>query len=98
MTAAADLPLPYLQGYPPELLQQARELVLAGRLADAVARRHPQAHGVRSERALYDYVADLKSRFMRSAPPLAKVAYDPKLHLSDVLGRTVPSPACKAHA
>lgn len=78
--------LTYLRGYPPELLRQARELLDAGRLADAVARRHPDAHEVRSERALYEYVVDLKTRFMRSAPPVAKVAYDPKLHLADVLG------------
>ena len=82
-----DLPLPYLQAYPPELLQQVRDLVHAGRLADVVAQRHPQAHEVRTERALYDYVSELKARFMRSAPPLAKVAYDPKLHIMrNVLG------------
>jgi predicted metal-dependent hydrolase len=80
-------PLPYLLGYPPEVLAPVRDLVRAGRLADVVARRHPQAHEVRTERALYDYVGELKSRFMRSAPPLAKVAYDPKLHiLRNVLG------------
>lgn len=73
--------LPYLQGYPPALLQQVHELVRAGRLADAVARRHPEAHAVQTERALYDYVGELKSRFIRSAPPIAKVAYDPKLHI-----------------
>jgi predicted metal-dependent hydrolase len=86
---ATDLPLhlPYLQGYPPELLLQVRGLVHAGRLAQVVAQRHPDAHEVRTERALYDYVGDLKSRFMKSAPPLAKVAYDPKLHiLRNVLG------------
>jgi len=82
-----DPHLPYLQSYPPGLLQQVRDLIHAGRLADVVAQRHPHAHEVRTERALYDYVSELKSRFMRSAPPLAKVAYDPKLHiLRNVLG------------
>jgi predicted metal-dependent hydrolase len=82
-----DLHLPYLRGYPPELLQQVSDLVRADRLAEAVARRHPQAHEVRTERALYEYVNELKSRFMKSAPPLAKVAYDPKLHIMrNVLG------------
>lgn len=76
-----DLPLPYLQGYPPGLLQQVRELIKAGRLAQTLALRHREAHEVRTERALYDYVNALKSRHMRSAPPLAKVAYDPKLHI-----------------
>jgi len=36
---------------------------------------------VRTDRALYDYVNELKSSHMKSAPPLAKVAYDPKLHI-----------------
>jgi len=82
-----ELHLPYLQGYPPELLQQVRDLVRAGRLSHVLAQRHPEPHDVRSERALYDYVGDLKSRFMKSAPPLSKVAYDPKLHiLRNVLG------------
>jgi predicted metal-dependent hydrolase len=74
-------PLPYLQGYPPELLVQVRELIKAGRLAQTVSHRHRESHDVRTERALYDYVNELKSTFMKSAPPLAKVAYDPKLHV-----------------
>jgi predicted metal-dependent hydrolase len=76
-----DLHLPYLQGYPPELLVQVRELIRAGRLAQTVAQRHPETHDIRTERALYDYVNELKSAHMKSAPPLAKVAYDPKLHV-----------------
>src|SRR5690349_24546266 len=73
--------LPYLHGYPSGLLQQVRDLIHAGRLADVIAQRHPELHEVRTERALYDYVSELKSRFMKSAPPLAKVAYDPTLHI-----------------
>ena len=83
----SDLDLPYLRGYPPELLAQVRHLVAAGRLARTLALRHPEAHHVRTERALYDYVHGLKSSHMKSAPPLSKVAYDPKLHiLRNVLG------------
>jgi predicted metal-dependent hydrolase len=36
---------------------------------------------VRTDRALYDYVSALKARHLRSAEPLAKVAWDPKLHI-----------------
>ena len=79
--------LPYLAGYPAELLAQVRDLIASGRLVQTVAQRHPQMHDVRTERALYDYVNEIKARHMRSAPPLAKVAYDPKLHvLKNVLG------------
>jgi predicted metal-dependent hydrolase len=73
--------LRYLQGYPPELLARVQALIDAGRLAQTVAQRHPDAHAVRSERALYDYVSELKARHMKSAPPLAKVAFDPTLHI-----------------
>ncbi|MGD9835152.1 MAG: YgjP-like metallopeptidase domain-containing protein [Piscinibacter sp.] len=77
----------YLQGYPPALLAQVQSLIDAGRLAQTVAQRHPEMHMVRSERALYDYVCELKARHMRSAPPLSKVAFDPKLHvLKNALG------------
>ncbi|MES3000029.1 MAG: YgjP-like metallopeptidase domain-containing protein [Pseudomonadota bacterium] len=82
-----DRRLPYLHGYPPELLGQVRELIGAGRLAETVSQRHPEMHDVRTERSLYDYVNELKSSHMRSAPPIAKVAYDPKLHvLRNALG------------
>lgn len=69
----------YLLGYPPDLLTQVQALIDAGRLAEVVAQRHPEPHAVRSERALYDYVTGLKARHLRSAPPLAKVAWDPAL-------------------
>jgi UTP pyrophosphatase len=84
---SSDFHLPYLQGYPPELLAQVRQLIKTGRLTQTLAHRHPGAHNVRTDRALYDYVNELKSIHMKSAPPLAKVAYDTKLHnMSNVLG------------
>ncbi len=79
--------LKYLQGYAPELLAQVVSMIEAGTLAAAVARRHGQAHDVRSERALFDYVNTLKTQHLKNAPPLAKVAYDPQLNLlTHVLG------------
>lgn len=77
----AGVQLRYLNGYAPELLARVRELIAAGRLASTVAQRHPEPHDVRTERALYDYVSELKARHMKGAPPLAKVCYDPRLHI-----------------
>jgi len=74
-------PLKYLTGYPPQLLAQARELIASGRLAESLSRRYPHGHAVRTDRALYDYVLALKSQFLRNAEPIAKVAYDHKLHV-----------------
>jgi predicted metal-dependent hydrolase len=74
-------PLRYLAGYPPAVLDRVRALVAEGRLASTLGQRYPDAHDVKTDRALYDYVNDLKSHHMRNAPPLAKVQYDMKLHV-----------------
>ena len=71
----------YLAGYAPALVAQAQALLDAGRLGETLRQRYPEAHEVRSERALLDYVTTLKRECMRSAPPLAKVAWDPRLHI-----------------
>lgn len=77
----------YLAGYPAALLAQVQPLIDGGRLGASLRERYPETHTVQSERALVDYVTDMKRQFMRSAPPLAKVAWDPKLHvLRNALG------------
>ncbi|WP_428419778.1 YgjP-like metallopeptidase domain-containing protein [Methylibium sp.] len=73
--------LPYLAHYPEALQAQARQAIAQGRLADSLRARYPEAHDVRTDRALYDYVTALKSRFLRNAEPLSKVAYDQRLHI-----------------
>jgi len=70
----------YLAGYAPQLLAQVQPLIDAGRLGDTLRQRYPEVHGVKSERALVDYVATLRREYLRSAPPLAKVAWDDRLH------------------
>ena len=71
--------LKYLRGYSADLQAQVLDLVAQDKLGALLARRHPEPHEVRTDRALYDYTQELKSRFLRSAEPLAKVVYDPKL-------------------
>ncbi|MCX9156284.1 M48 family metallopeptidase [Niveibacterium sp. 24ML] len=74
-------PFRYLAGYPERLSAPVRALIEAGRLGAVLRERYPQAHEVRTDRALYDYVSALKSRYLRSAEPLSKVAYDNRLHV-----------------
>ncbi|WP_409050149.1 YgjP-like metallopeptidase domain-containing protein [Sphaerotilus sp.] len=71
--------LKYLRGYSADLQAQVLDLVAQDQLGALLARRHPEPHEVRTDRALYDYTQALKSRYLRSAEPLAKVVYDPKL-------------------
>lgn len=71
----------YLAGYPRELVAQVQPLLADGRIGERLLRKYPQAHGVRSDTALYEYVMALKARFMRSSPPLSKVIWDNQLHV-----------------
>ena len=70
-----------LAGYPPPLIEQVQALIAQGRLAALLARRYPDGHEVHTDRALFDYVSALKSRHLRYAGPLSRVAFDPRLQL-----------------
>ena len=79
--------LTYLAGYSEDTLARVRELIETKRLASWLAERYPATHAVRTDRALYDYTMALKQRFMRSAEPVAKVAFDDRLRvLQQALG------------
>jgi predicted metal-dependent hydrolase len=71
----------YLTGYAPSLQDQVRQLLLSDGLATLLRQRYAGTHDIRTDRALYDYVNALKADFMRKAEPLAKVAFDNKLHV-----------------
>lgn len=73
--------LRYLLGYPADTLAQVQAMLDGRRVGDWLMRRHPQAHGVRTDKVLYDYVQDLKAGYLRSTDPLSKVAFDSKLHV-----------------
>lgn len=71
----------YLTGYPETLLVQVRQLMAQGRLGAMLAQRYPERHTVRSDRALFDYVQNLKNDYLRSSAPLSKACFDNKLHV-----------------
>ena len=71
----------YLAGYPTALTEQVQHLIDENRLADVLLKKYPLAHAVRTDKALYDYVHELKGEYMRSAGQLSKVAFDSKLHV-----------------
>lgn len=79
--------LKYLAGYPEQLTVQVQRLVTEQRLGDAIMKRFPVAHDIKTDRALYDFTIDLKNRFLRKAPPLSKVTFDNKINvIHDALG------------
>ncbi len=73
--------LTYLQGYPEHLLAQVRTLIAEQRLGAVLEKRYPGAHDYATDKALYHYTQELKSQFLRNAPPINKVMYDSKIHV-----------------
>ncbi|MBU0622985.1 MAG: DUF45 domain-containing protein [Gammaproteobacteria bacterium] len=71
----------YLAGYPAALIAQVQELIAQGKLADLLRQKYPLAHEVRTDKALYDYVQEIKNEHMGNVGQLSKVAYDSKLHV-----------------
>jgi len=79
--------LPYLTGYPAPLIEQVRQLIAQDKVADLLRNKYPDSHDVRTDKALYDYVLQLKNEYLRNAGQLSKVMFDSKLHvLRNALG------------
>jgi len=81
MKSVAPVALKFLQGYPAETLAQVQQMLDGGRIAPWLLQKYPTAHGVRTDRALYDYVQALRAEYLRGAEPLSKVAFDSKLQI-----------------
>ena len=71
----------YLQGYSVDTLAQVEQLVSRQQLGAWLLKKYPSGHGVRTDKALYDYVQALKQTHLRGADPLAKVMFDSKLQV-----------------
>ncbi|MDD2686284.1 MAG: DUF45 domain-containing protein [Gallionella sp.] len=77
----------YLTGYPANLIDRVQHLIEQDRLAEWLLKKYPLAHAARTDKALYDYVLEIKNRYLRNAGLLSKVMFDNKLHdLQNALG------------
>jgi predicted metal-dependent hydrolase len=80
-------PTNYLAGYPAALVAQVQQLIAQDKLAGLLLQRYPLAHGVRTDKALYDYVLEIKNVYLRNAGQLSRVAFDGKLQaIGNALG------------
>ena len=73
--------LKYFSGYSENVTRQVGELITENRLAAVLLKKYPVAHGVKTDRALYDFTIAIKNQFLRSSQPLSKVTYDGKITL-----------------
>ena len=79
--AAVGAPLPYLQAYPLTLQQQVQAMLQRQGTGAWLLQKYPQAHAVRTDKALYQYTAGLRARHLRNADVVNKVLFDSKIHI-----------------
>jgi len=75
------IPPKYLAGYPPALVEQVCQLIGQDRLETVLLQKYPAAHGVRTDRALYDYVSEIKNTYLRNVGQVSKVMFDSRLQV-----------------
>ncbi len=71
--------LKYLTGYPAGLQEKVKKLIADEQLGPYLAKRYPDTHQVQTDRALYEYCAELKREHLRNGTQIDKVTYDSKL-------------------
>lgn len=71
---------PYLHGYPAGLLTRVQELIEQDQLGAWLTHKYPQQHDIQTDKALYQYVAELKQQFLKNATMPAKVQFDNQQH------------------
>jgi len=71
----------YLIGYSEEIQSKVQLLVSRNGLSELLLSKYSGIHEIQTDKALYSYVADLKSRFIRNAPSPSKVIFDSDIRL-----------------
>lgn len=71
--------LTYLNGYPEAVIQQVQSAISNETLGPFLLKKYPHTHDIKTNKALYAYVMELKNQYLRQSSPLSKVIYDDKL-------------------
>ena len=76
----------YLKHYPKNLQEQIQTLLEQNRLDKYIKSKYPEAHTIKSDKALYEYVNDLKNLYLKKYQ-ISKVLYDGKINvINNALG------------
>ncbi len=79
--------LKYLSAYSPAVQNQVQAMINQQTLSDYLLSKYPSCHQIINEKALRNYVNDIKNQYLRKSSPLSKVKYDDKIHvINNALG------------
>lgn len=81
MNTKSNDPLRYIAGYSAELKAQVQSMIDNNSLDKYLAKKYPQQHNIGNDKALREYVMDIKNQYLRKSAPLSKIAFDNKIHV-----------------
>lgn len=73
--------LKYLNHYNEHTKEQVRTLIKENRLKKYLLKKYTSSHGLKNDKALFSYVNELKSGYLKKSAPLSKVMYDGKINV-----------------
>ncbi len=66
------------------------ELIENNKLSDYLLKQYPKTHSLKTDKALFSYVTDLKNTHIKKSAPLSKAIYDGKINvINNALGTHV---------
>jgi predicted metal-dependent hydrolase len=73
--------LKYLAHYAPTITDQVQKLIDSRKLGELLLKKYPPntLHNVKTDKALYNFVMDIKNQYLRQSSPVSKITYDDKL-------------------
>ena len=76
----------YLEHYPQTTQKQVENLIKNKKLAKYILSKYPKAHNIKSDKALYAYVIDMKNTYFKKFQ-ISKVQFDGKINvINNALG------------
>lgn len=73
--------LKYINHYSEATKNQVSELIKQDKLALHLKTKYPNSHTIKTDKALFSYVNELKTSHIKNAPTLSKVLYDGKINV-----------------
>lgn len=73
--------LKYINHYPQATKNQVLELIKENKLAQHLKKKYPSSHGIKTDKALFTYINELKNAHMKNVATLSKALYDAKINV-----------------
>lgn len=73
--------LKYINHYSNETQVQVHQLIEQEKLSNYLLNKYPNAHTIKTDKALFSYVNEYKNDFMKKSGILSKVVYDGKINV-----------------